>query len=166
MTNEIPRRAYVEKWSVGEAKIREAVEAVETMGADLRLTEAVVLLGKAQDKVADFVDGVDSMGLCIAVDVQTPPGMSADEIRRRLLSALPSASPEAKQHDAVNHPGHYNVGKIEVIEAIEDWRLCFHLGNVVKYVARSGHKGSQLEDLKKARWYLERKISELEGAKP
>lgn len=63
--------------------------------------------------------------------------------------------------DQVNHPPHYNFGSIEVIEVIEDWRLGFHLGNAVKYIARSAHKGSELEDLKKARWYLDRKIAEL-----
>lgn len=60
--------------------------------------------------------------------------------------------------DTVNHPPHYTAGTIEVIEAIEDWNLDFHLGNVVKYIARSAHKGKQLEDLRKAAWYLERKI--------
>lgn len=65
--------------------------------------------------------------------------------------------------EKVNHPAHYNVGSIEVIDAIEDWKLGFHLGNVVKYVARAGHKGSELEDLKKAEWYLQRKIAKLEG---
>lgn len=63
--------------------------------------------------------------------------------------------------DRVNHPKHYNFGTIEVIDAIEDWGLGFHLGNVVKYVARAPHKGSELEDLKKARWYLDRKIQKL-----
>lgn len=43
----------------------------------------------------------------------------------------------------VSHPSHYNAGKIEVIEAIEDWGLCFHLGNSVKYVARAGKKDPQ-----------------------
>lgn len=64
----------------------------------------------------------------------------------------------------VEHPKHYNTGKIEVISAIEDWNLDFHLGNVVKYVARAGKKdvSKTLEDLEKAKWYLERKISELE----
>ena len=65
-------------------------------------------------------------------------------------------------NDSVNHPSHYNVGKIEVIDAVEDWRLGFHLGNVVKYVARADHKGNTLEDLKKASWYLNRKIALLE----
>lgn len=66
--------------------------------------------------------------------------------------------------EAVDHPAHYNVGKIEVIDAIEDWQLGFHEGNVVKYVARAKHKGKELEDLKKAAWYLNRRIAELEEA--
>jgi hypothetical protein len=47
-------------------------------------------------------------------------------------------------------------------DAIEDWQLGFHLGNVVKYIARAQHKGSELEDLKKAAWYLSRYIKKLE----
>ena len=69
--------------------------------------------------------------------------------------------------DKVNHPSHYTYGKIEVIDFIEDKELNFNLGNVVKYVARAGHKKSSgksvdtkaLEDLKKARWYIEREIA-------
>lgn len=67
--------------------------------------------------------------------------------------------------DNVNHPSHYNQGNIEVIDAIEDWQLGFHEGNVVKYVARAEFKGKQLEDLKKAAWYLQRRIEILEGAR-
>lgn len=62
------------------------------------------------------------------------------------------------QHDDVDHPRHYTFGAIEVIDAIEAWELGFHLGNVVKYVARAAHKGHWLEDLRKARWYLDRQI--------
>ena len=64
--------------------------------------------------------------------------------------------------DAVNHPSHYNTGAIEVIDAIEDWGLGFALGNAVKYIARAAHKGRMIEDLKKARWYLDREIQRLE----
>jgi hypothetical protein len=63
----------------------------------------------------------------------------------------------------VDHPKHYNTGQIEVIDAIEDWKLSFHLGNVVKYVARAMHKGNALEDLQKAMWYLQRQIDILSG---
>lgn len=65
--------------------------------------------------------------------------------------------------EKVNHPAHYNSGKIEVIDAIHDWGLDFCLGNVVKYVARHNHKENSLEDLKKAKWYLEYYIAGLEG---
>lgn len=64
------------------------------------------------------------------------------------------------KHDPINHPPHYNQGKIEVIEFIEDKNLTFHLGNVVKYVARAGVKdpAKEIEDLRKAAWYLQRQI--------
>lgn len=65
------------------------------------------------------------------------------------------------EHDAVNHPPHYTRGKIEVIDFIEDQQLPYHLGNVIKYIARAGYKGDKLEDLKKARWYLDRYINEV-----
>ncbi|MBO7309522.1 MAG: DUF3310 domain-containing protein [Kiritimatiellae bacterium] len=67
--------------------------------------------------------------------------------------------PPIKQvRSAVDHPSHYNVGKIEVIDAIEAWGLNFSLGNAVKYIARADHKGKPIEDLQKARWYIEREI--------
>lgn len=66
--------------------------------------------------------------------------------------------------DKINHPAHYNVGKVEPIDVIEDWNLGFALGNTIKYIARAGHKNTEttLEDLKKARWYLDRYIANLE----
>lgn len=65
------------------------------------------------------------------------------------------------QEDVINHPSHYTRGKIEVIDFIEDQQLPYHLGNVIKYIARAGYKGDKLEDLKKARWYLDRYINEV-----
>lgn len=78
---------------------------------------------------------------------------------------------ESIMADVINHPQHYTLGKIEVIDFIEDKGLNFNLGNVVKYVARAGHKKSSgksmdakaLEDLKKAQWYLNREISSREA---
>ena len=66
------------------------------------------------------------------------------------------------QPDMVNHPPHYTVGGLEVIDFIEAKQLSYHLGNVVKYVVRAGHKGDPLQDLQKARWYLERAIQKAE----
>jgi hypothetical protein len=61
-------------------------------------------------------------------------------------------------NDAVNHPSHYTwLGGIEVIQVTEHLGFC--LGNVVKYVLRADHKGKPVEDLEKARWYLDREIA-------
>jgi len=60
--------------------------------------------------------------------------------------------------EAVNHPEHYGGDTAyEAIKVIEAWDLGFHLGNVVKYISRAGKKTKNTnEDLKKAKWYLER----------
>lgn len=75
--------------------------------------------------------------------------------------AVVAAVQKVTGHDPVNHPAHYTSGKIEVIEAIEDWKLNYHLGQVIKYVARAGKKDPTkiIEDLQKAEWYLKREIS-------
>lgn len=66
--------------------------------------------------------------------------------------------------DMVNHPPHYKSGGMEAIDVIEAFELGFHLGNATKYILRAGKKGDQAEDLLKARWYLDREISNLERA--
>lgn len=66
-------------------------------------------------------------------------------------------------NDLINNPPHYTYGKVELIDLIEN--LPFWKGNCIKYIYRSGHKENELEDLKKAKWYLERRIKELECAK-
>jgi hypothetical protein len=74
-------------------------------------------------------------------------------------------SPKKEIKDNVNSPAHYITGGIETIDFIEAKSLNYNLGNVVKYVSRSDYKGKKLEDLKKARWYLCREISNLEKVK-
>lgn len=67
--------------------------------------------------------------------------------------------------DNVNHPAHYGGADnaYEAIKVIEAWNLDFCLGNVVKYISRAGKKegNSLIQDLEKAKWYLERRIQEL-----
>jgi len=62
----------------------------------------------------------------------------------------------------INKAKHYNTSKFEVIDVIEEWELGFHLGNVVKYIARHKHKGSAKKDLQKAEYYLKRYIDKYE----
>lgn len=67
--------------------------------------------------------------------------------------------------DPVKHPAHYKVGGIETIDFIEAKKLGYNLGNVVKYITRADHKGNKLEDLRKAQWYLEREVWNVENNK-
>tara|TARA_Y100000034_G_scaffold89442_1_gene107615 strand:+ start:1654 stop:1974 length:321 start_codon:yes stop_codon:yes gene_type:complete len=61
----------------------------------------------------------------------------------------------------VDHPKHYNVGKYETIDVIEDWKLDFHCGNAVKYISRHLYKEHPQRDIEKAIWYLQRYLNKL-----
>ena len=67
----------------------------------------------------------------------------------------------------VDHPDYYNVGNIEVIEAIEDWGFGegFNRGNAVKYIVRAGKKNpeTEIEDLEKAKRYIQYEIDRLKA---
>tara|TARA_Y100000004_G_C8901878_1_gene406773 strand:- start:374 stop:586 length:213 start_codon:yes stop_codon:yes gene_type:complete len=62
--------------------------------------------------------------------------------------------------DNINSPSHYTQGNIEVIVFILDQKMNYLQGNVIKYVCRYKYKGKPLEDLKKARWYIDKLIEE------
>jgi hypothetical protein len=70
--------------------------------------------------------------------------------------------------EQVNHPSHYGGADnaYEAIKVIEAWGLGFCLGNTVKYISRAGKKDTDkvVQDLEKAKWYLEREILKLRGA--
>ena len=72
---------------------------------------------------------------------------------------------DAVINDPVNHPSHYTSSKIEVIEYILDHGFDYLLSNVVKYISRAGlkSKDTEIQDLEKAQWYLNRKIEELKA---
>lgn len=96
--------------------------------------------------------------------------MSESEITADTASTLAScpscfAQMGEPQNDFVNSPSHYVSGGIECIDCIKaalgENFIGFLLGNVIKYVYRYRNKNG-LEDLKKAKWYLERAIKEME----
>jgi hypothetical protein len=75
---------------------------------------------------------------------------------------------KAKKHisypfvTGVDNPEHYNTGEISIIDAIDDWKLDFSAGNVVKYVVRAGkkNKSERKKDLQKALWYIIRMLKD------
>lgn len=89
----------------------------------------------------------------------------APDLAYEPMDMLPEDEP-----DTVNHPNHYTTGKFEVIEMIEevtkgyeDPFIGYTIGNVQKYIARAPHKGKLIEDLEKARKYLDFAIEHLKG---
>ena len=103
----------------------------------------------------DFPFGVEGLG-----DYAGPVWFRDHEL-------ILAEAPEVAHSDAVNHPAHYGGedDPYEAIKVIEAWALGFHLGNTVKYIARAGKKSGQsiLQDLRKARWYIDRLIQKLEA---
>lgn len=65
-------------------------------------------------------------------------------------------------YDNVDHPKHYtsHASGVECITITECFNFC--RGNAIKYIWRAGEKGDEIEDLKKAKWYIEREISRLQ----
>ena len=90
---------------------------------------------------------------------KTTRGMKVIAVSTSRKPILPKSLKDA--FDMVNHPPHYKAGGIETIDFIEAKNLGYNLGNVVKYVSRADLKGNKLEDLQKAKWYLDRAISNL-----
>lgn len=89
--------------------------------------------------------------------------ITMDEVQGNVLANMLSEQKEAE--DIIGHPNHYCEGrKFEPKDVIRDWNLNFNLGNTVKYIARNGRKNgnSVLQDLKKARQYLDFEIEYLE----
>jgi hypothetical protein len=75
--------------------------------------------------------------------------------------AITSAEPRQESRSSI--PRHYQIHDPEPIVVIEQWKLGFHLGNVLKYIARAKYKGDEIRDLKKAAWYLNRHIALLQS---
>jgi hypothetical protein len=86
---------------------------------------------------------------------------------RRTANRNTTAGQTMPAPSSIHHPAHYHGAgsPYEAIKVIEAWELGFALGNAVKYIARAGRKpgATRLEDLQKARWYLDREISNLEA---
>jgi hypothetical protein len=89
------------------------------------------------------------------------PKLAASKAAKGMKVIATYTSNKSIKSDMVNHPPHYKAGGIETIDFIEAKNLGYNLGNVVKYVSRADLKGNKLEDLQKAKWYLERAIANI-----
>lgn len=119
--------------------------------------------------VKDHIHAIDADGNCLdrSCDYSSAPDYYASKDGPTVQLADGSFLPlglALGQFEAVDHPQHYG-GDVpyEAIKVIEAWGLGMHLGTAVKYIARAGKKDptKEIEDLEKARWYLDRHINNL-----
>ncbi len=90
------------------------------------------------------------------------PCLNSDTLEFSISDFRETSNESWGDNQNINHPTHYNQGKYEVIDVIEDWKLDFHESNAIKYIARAPHKENEIQDLNKAIWYLQRKVKKLE----
>ena len=86
--------------------------------------------------------------------------VSKDNANIKSFSNKDSNKVNTVEKEQVNHPSHYQSKTgLEAIDVIEAFDLNFNLGNVIKYILRCGKKDAEIQELEKAKWYLEREIS-------
>ena len=97
--------------------------------------------------------------------VPTSPVGAADDEHDLEPIPVDGAAAETAAPDSVNHPVHYNghPSGVECITIVEHFGFC--IGNAIKYLWRAGLKGDAVEDLRKARWYIDREIERVEGGR-
>ena len=88
-----------------------------------------------------------------------PPFVSNSVPKTKIKTKKELIKIKDKIKKEIDHPSYYNVGKHEVIDIIEDWKLNFNLGNAIKYIARAEHKNNKVDDLNKAIWYIKRELN-------
>ncbi len=147
-----------------DLKVGEIYLVLEGLIDDDEKNRKIQIIDKVIDKYTSwikykFLDEVKSEYLKeYEVRMYFTPYMN-EELPLRKATKLNNTS---NDHDMVNHPNHYNQGKYEVIDVIEDWNLDFNLGNAIKYIARCNHKGNKKQDLEKAIFYLKRELEKEE----
>ena len=149
MKNKISARDYLLKFP--EATTKTVIRAT---GVSTKTVYSVrwKLKQEAKDPVKDKANSERAIALLIPPNPRLIGGAVARP-KARLATAADYAKP-----DLINHPPHYTAGGVETIDFIEAKKLGYNLGNVIKYITRADHKGSRIEDLRKAKWYLEREI--------
>ena len=123
--------------------------------------DEILFEGKAY-RIANRIDEIDDRYIIHDKTYGLYCGVPREEIESHAKPIKEQKNAPNGSTDAVNHPSYYQ-GKIEVIDFIDDKNLGFNLGNCVKYISRAGKKNPEkfLEDLEKARWYLNREISRI-----
>lgn len=149
MKNKISARDYLLKYPDATTKA-----VIRATGVTAKTVYSVrwALKQDEKDPVKDKANSERAIALLIPPNPRLI-GSAVARPKARLATSEDFAKP-----DLINHPPHYTTGGVETIDFIEAKKLGYNLGNVIKYITRADHKGSRIEDLRKAKWYLEREI--------
>jgi len=157
MKNKISARDYLLKYPTATTKA-----VIRATGVSAKTVYSVrwKLKQDEKDPVKDKANSERAIALLIPPNPRLIGGAVARPKARLATSAdFPiTDKTEFIMPDPVNHPAHYTQGGIETIDFIEAKGLGYNLGNVIKYITRADYKGNRIEDLQKAKWYLEREI--------
>ena len=144
--------------------MKKTIEWLRTLDEPYR-TQAII-----NTSVSDLLVQKDSLEEALADAFYWGESPEGDDYWSEIFSKIsypltekPCKSVNELTESKVDHPSHYGGSEnpYEAIKVIEAWDLGFNLGNVVKYISRAGKKGNALEDLEKARFYLNREIYNL-----
>jgi len=150
-----PRRNQVQLMSAGELAIRQAIAVIEAMGCDTRLTDAVALLGKAQDRVADFVDGINPETTVFPAALSESPSEGGSSGPNK------ETREPANSIDWAQQRGHVNLEISELRAWGDDWERRCILAIELRDSERARHKLSEMA-LRRERDAWKQKAEELE----
>jgi hypothetical protein len=148
MKNKLSARDYLLKYPSATTK---AVMRATGVSAKTVYSVRWKLKQDEKDPVKDKANSERAIALLIPPNPRLVGSVARPKIRMQGCGDSPMP-------DLINHPPHYTTGGVETIDFIEAKKLNYNLGNVVKYITRADHKGDRMEDLRKAKWYLEREI--------
>lgn len=127
---------------------------------DEYMSKRIIPQGGCDSNAGEHVNNITLCTVCGIV--------RCDTCHKTHLNLVKYASCRFSKKESVNHPDHYGGDTVyEVIKVLEAWNLGFHLSTAIKYLPRAGKKdpAKEIEDLKKAVWYITRKITLLESEK-
>lgn len=150
MNTEIGRYYWLAPWDLASDHLM-----ISELRWDVLSASPVIVIGHAGDKASIVTNAEGGYSWCVMNEDLTP---IHTKFRMKALEDV-----DKPASDPVHHPSHYTYGKIETIDFIMDKDLNFNLGNAVKYVVRSGHKGNAVQDLEKAKQYIDFEIQHLKG---
>jgi Protein of unknwon function (DUF3310) len=121
-----------------------------------------VFMSPLKAALVDEISAAGYLGISSQSLIACLIGLNTNAARQKEWDPDDQITPQGAVSDPINHPPHYtgHPSGVECITVVE--HMGFNLGNAVKYIWRADLKGDAIEDLKKARWYIDREISKRE----